>query len=121
MAICIGIVSTFLLATLLVAAISRAPDFCFASLLWLVKPYAKGVFAVLLGVSVVLLIVIIAIFVKLSKSRMVDPTERMAASRMIYYLILGFISNVSDRHIHLISPVITNLDFRASSSHSSSV
>ncbi|KAI3401050.1 hypothetical protein diail_759 [Diaporthe ilicicola] len=92
-AICLGTVSTFLLAALLVAAISRAPDFCFASLLWIVKPYAKGIFAVLLGVSVVLPPVIITIFVKLSKSRMVDPTERMAASRMIYYLILGFISN----------------------------
>lgn len=92
-AICIGTLSTFLLATLLVAAISRAPDFCFASLLWIVRPYAKGIFAVLLGVSIVLLIVIITIFVRLSKSRMVDPTERMAASRMSYYLILGFISN----------------------------
>ncbi|KAG6356950.1 hypothetical protein INS49_014825 [Diaporthe citri] len=92
-AICLGTISTFLLATLLVAAISRAPDFCFASLLWIVKPYAKGIFAVFLGVSVVLLLVIITIFVKLSKGRMVDPTERMAASRMIYYLILGFISN----------------------------
>ncbi|KKY35557.1 hypothetical protein UCDDA912_g04466 [Diaporthe ampelina] len=92
-AICLGTVSTFLLATFLVAAISRAPDFCFASLLWIVKPYAKGIFAVFLGVSVVLLLVIITIFVTLNKSRMVDPTERMAASRMIYYLILGFISN----------------------------
>lgn len=103
-AICLGTISTFLLATLLVAAISRAPDFCFASLLWIVKPYAKGIFAVFLGVSVVLLLAIIIIFVKLSKSRMVDPTERMAASRMIYYLILGFISNVSDRHMNIDKP-----------------
>lgn len=85
----------FTIAALVVAAVDRAPDFCFASLYWFVKVYAPGAFGVLFGVSVVLMIAIGIIFIKLNKSHMVDPTERLAASRMVYYLALGFISNVS--------------------------
>lgn len=99
MTICLGMVTILCLVALVVAATDRAPDFCFASLFWFVRVYAPGCLGVLLGVSVILLIVIPTIFFKLSKSHMVDPTERMAASRMIYYLTLGFISNVSPHQI----------------------
>lgn len=92
---CIGIIVTFCLVALIVASVDQAPDFCFASLFWFLRKYAPGCFGIFLSISVILLVNIATIFLKLSKSRSVDPTERMAATRMTFYLCLGFISNVS--------------------------
>lgn len=39
---------------------------------------------------------VVIIFIKLHRSVTIDPTERVSASRMVYYLSLGFISSVSD-------------------------
>lgn len=83
------------LVTLIVAIVERGPDFCFASLFWFIRTYSQGGFAVFLTVATITLVVMGTIFLKLNKSRTVSPTERMAASRMIYYLALGFISEVS--------------------------
>ena len=94
-AICIGIVAVLLLLTLLVAIANKAPDFCFASLFWFLEYYATGCFILLLGILVVLIIAIVTIFVKLCTSHIIEPVERVAASRMTYYLALGLVSNVS--------------------------
>lgn len=90
----------FLLVSLIVAIAARAPDFCFASLFWIIAHYAEGCFVLLLGISIILVITIITIVLKLSKSPMIEPVERIAASRMVYYLTLGFISNVSSQYEH---------------------
>lgn len=92
---CLSAVGVFSLAALIVAAVDQSPDLCFASLFWFLRKYATGCFGVFLGMTVIQLVVIGTIFLKLNKSHMVDPTERMAASRMIYYLAIGFLSNVS--------------------------
>lgn len=106
---CLGIVVTFLLLNLFVAVGNKAPDYCFASLFWIIEHYAGGCFALFLCIEIILIIVIVTIFVKLSRSYMVDPDERMAASRMIYYLSLGFISNVGCQHEHVLRiNLITN-------------
>ncbi|ROW11727.1 hypothetical protein VPNG_05613 [Cytospora leucostoma] len=91
--ICLSIVAIFLLISLLVATADRAPDYCFASLFWIIEHYAEGSFVLFLGISIILIIAIITIILSLSKSLMIEPVERLAASRMVYYLILGFISN----------------------------
>lgn len=93
--VCLAIVGLMSLVTTIVAAVERAPDFCFASLFWFIRAYAPGGFAVFVTVATTTLIIIGIVFLKLNKSRMVSPTERVAASRMIYYLVLGFISEVS--------------------------
>lgn len=95
MTICLGIVATLLLASLCVAVGDQAPDYCFASLFWILEHFAVGIFALLLLVSIALIIVVATILVALSKGHMIDSTERMAASRMSYYLALGVVSNVS--------------------------
>ncbi|KUI56765.1 hypothetical protein VP1G_04135 [Cytospora mali] len=92
-AICLGIVATFLLVSLFVAIADRAPDFCFVSLFWIIAHYAEGCFVLLFIILIVLISAIGTIFVRLIRGRMVEPAERVAASRMIYYLALGFISN----------------------------
>lgn len=75
----------------------QAPDYCFASLFWIIEHFAVGSFVLFLLISIALIMAIAVILVKLSKSHVIEPTERLAASRMVYYLALGFISNVSFR------------------------
>ncbi|KAJ4389203.1 hypothetical protein N0V93_006666 [Gnomoniopsis smithogilvyi] len=92
--ICLAIVGAMTLVTLIVAIVEKAPDFCFASLFWFIRTYSTGGFAVFVTVATLTLIVMGTIFLKLNRSRNISPTERVAASRMIYYLALGFISEV---------------------------
>lgn len=91
---CLGTVGILTVLALIVAAVAQAPDFCFASLFWFLRVYAPGCFGAFVAISVILLVAIGVIFLRLNKSHMINPTERTAASRMIYYLVLGFISNV---------------------------
>lgn len=92
-AICLGIVAALLLVSLLVAFGDKAPDYCFASLFWILEHYAVGGFVLFLLISIALVIAVGTIIMRLIRSHAVDPTERMAASRMVYYLVLGIISN----------------------------
>lgn len=93
--ICMAIVGMCLLANFLVADFIRTNDFCFASLFFFVRKYAVGIFGVLAGITSVLILCVVYIFIRLSRSTKVDSTERVAASRMVYYLALAIISNVS--------------------------
>lgn len=93
--ICLGFLTGLTLAAVLVAAINRSSDFCFASLFWFIRKYARGCFVLLTVIGVAMLVAIGIIFFKLNRSRLVDPIERTSATRMIYYLCLGFLSNVS--------------------------
>ncbi len=92
--ICLVIIGMLLLANFLVADFIRSPDFCFASLFWFVAYWAQGCFAILLVISIVLLIGLVVIFVRLSRSITIETSERVAASRMVYYLALAVLSNV---------------------------
>ncbi|ROW06016.1 hypothetical protein VMCG_04637 [Cytospora schulzeri] len=92
-ALCLGFVATFLLVSLFVAVGNKAPDYCFASLFWIIEHFAVGGFVLFLLISIALVIAISIILVKLCRSHMVEPVERLAASRMVYYLALGLISN----------------------------
>lgn len=98
-AMCIGTVVALCIAALIVAAVDQAPDFCFASLFWYLRKYAPGCFGAFLSIAVMLLVVIAVVFLKLNRTPSLDSTERMAITRMIYYLCLGFISNVSARFL----------------------
>lgn len=95
--VCLGVVAFMTLVALIVAATDRAPDYCFASLFWFVRSYANGCFAAFLIFSITTLIVIASMSWKLKKSQTISPTERLTATRMIFYLALGFISEVSPR------------------------
>ncbi|SPN98928.1 uncharacterized protein DNG_01967 [Cephalotrichum gorgonifer] len=90
--VCLAIVGTLLLVTYLVTHFIRPPNFCFASLFWFVERYKRGSFVLLTIIAVALFASTIIIFIKLHRNATIDPTERVAASRMVYYLPLGFIS-----------------------------
>lgn len=95
MAICLFVVCMLVLINFLVADLDRAPDFCFASLFWYIAVYSRGSFAVLLAIDVILVICLTIISVRLTHSTEIEISERVAASRMVYYLALAILSNVS--------------------------
>ena len=94
MTICTVIVGALLLANFLVADFVRSSDRCFASLFWFVQAYSEGCFAVLLVIAVLLMAALGLIFTRLSRTADIDTSERVCASRMVYYLSMAIVSNV---------------------------
>lgn len=94
--ICLAIVGTLLLVTYLVTHFIRPPNFCFASLFWFLQSYKRGALVLFSLIAVSLLASTVIIFFKLHRNASIDPLERVAASRMVFYLSLGFISAVSN-------------------------
>lgn len=93
-AICLVIVKVLLVITGLVGVFVQPPTFCFASLFWFVAKWAKGGFAILLIITVVLATCIAIIFTKLTRYSIIEDSERVAASRMVFYLALAVVTNV---------------------------
>ncbi len=93
--ICLTIIGLLTLANFLIADFDRSIDFCFTSLFFFLAHYSVGCFAGLTAITSVLLICAVTIFVRLHRSVKIEVAERVAASRMVYYLALGVISNVS--------------------------
>ena len=92
--ICLVVIKILLVATGLVAFFIRAPNFCFASLFWFVAKWAEGAFALLVFIDVALVACIVVIYSKLTRYSTIDNSERVSASRIVYYLIVGVLSNV---------------------------
>lgn len=93
--ICLTMIGLFTLANFLVADFVRTQEVCFASLFWFVAKYAVGCFAILVVVSSMILISVVIVATRLYRSIKIEVTERVCASRMVYYMALAFISNVS--------------------------
>ncbi len=97
--ICLVIIKISLVITGLVAFFIRAPNFCFASLFWFVAKWAEGAFILLTIIAVVLALCITLIYVKLTRCTTIETSERVGASRMLYYLVVAVLSNVSLRYL----------------------
>jgi hypothetical protein len=93
--ICLAIFKTLILITALVAFFVPSSDFCFASLFWFVAKWAKGGFVLFTIIPAVLAGCATTIFLKLTRYSTIETSERVQASRMIYYISMGIISNVS--------------------------
>lgn len=90
--ICLVIIAFLLFFTWIPAHLDPQPDHCFASLLWFISGFGElglSIFAVALGLSVMSAI---TICLRLSTVTMIDQHQRIAASRMVYYLVLGSVS-----------------------------
>ncbi|KAL0944056.1 uncharacterized protein CTRU02_201943 [Colletotrichum truncatum] len=103
--ICLAIVGTFLLITYLVTLFIRPPNFCFASLFWFVQRWKEGCFVLLSLISATLLGSTMVIFFRLHNNSRIEATERVAASRMVYFMAVAFIST------SLLIPFFFNLSF----------
>lgn len=71
------------------------PNFCFACLVWYLRPYQLACFALLIVIVVVLCIAAGIVFFRLMKATNLGPMERVEASRMVYFLVAAIVSNVS--------------------------
>ena len=89
------IVGLLTLASFLIADFDRTIDFCFTSLLFFLAHYSTGCFSALTAIASILLTCTVTVFVRLHRSINIEVTERVVASRMVYYLSLAVISNVS--------------------------
>jgi hypothetical protein len=88
------VILIMIIATWLPSHLLPNPDVCFASLFWFITRYGNLGLIMLSIIAALMLASAITIFIRLSGSNLVDEDERIAASRMVYYLILGIISLV---------------------------
>ncbi|KAI0471957.1 hypothetical protein GGR56DRAFT_99796 [Xylariaceae sp. FL0804] len=91
--ICLATIKILLLITGLVGFFISAPAFCFASLFWFVARWAEGGFVLLLLIAVVLAICATTLYLRLTRNSTIETTERVTASRMVYYLLIAVVSN----------------------------
>ena len=92
--ICLAIIGLVAFLSFFVALFETVADRCFMSLLWYISDYAVGIFTVLVTYAAVILAIVVFILIKLIKTPKIEPTERVNASRMVYYLSLAVISIV---------------------------
>jgi len=84
-----------IIATWVPTQIWKEADKCFASLMWFVVNF--GVLGLILLSVVALLMILsaVTIFYRLSTHKIIDQNQRIAASRMVYYLVLTLVGSVS--------------------------
>jgi hypothetical protein len=92
--ICLGVVVLMLIGTWLPSFFVHS-NTCFASLVWYVMRYGKLGLKLLAVSAGLMTLAAVIIFVRLSTVTLIDEHQRIAASRMVYYLVLGIVSLVS--------------------------
>lgn len=95
--ICLLVVLIMLIVTWIPSNIWPEPDTCFAGLVWFITRYGQIGFVLLSTVIGLMVIAALIIFIRLSTVNLIDQHQRIAASRMVYYLVLGIVSLVSKR------------------------
>ena len=93
--ICCGTIVLMLVGTWIPSHIYPEHNLCFASLLWFISDFGEAALIILSTVGGLLSISAVTIFVRLSSVTMIDEHQRIAASRMVYYLVLGIVTLVS--------------------------
>lgn len=93
--ICLMVVGLMLLLTWIPTIVWQTPNHCFGSLVWYPIRY-EFVALIILCVMLFFFLALTAIIsIQLMRSTKVDPNERIAASRMCYYLVVASIIYVS--------------------------
>ncbi|PQE13897.1 Bile salt-activated lipase protein [Rutstroemia sp. NJR-2017a BBW] len=110
--ICLGIIVVMLIGTWIPTHLRTEHDHCFASLLWFISDFGEIGFILLATVAGLFLISAVVIFVRLSRSNMVEQNQRIAASRMVYYMAIGFVS-LGFVIPYFVSETISNGDLKA--------
>ncbi|KAL2067647.1 hypothetical protein VTL71DRAFT_15743 [Oculimacula yallundae] len=90
--ICCAVVLVMLILTWVPSNVNPAPNACFASLIWFIAKFGKLGFVMLTTVGGLMIAAALTIFVRLSTVNLIDQHQRIAASRMVYYLVLGILS-----------------------------
>ncbi|KAI5461168.1 hypothetical protein BGZ63DRAFT_404064 [Mariannaea sp. PMI_226] len=94
--ICLAGVVLCVMVALTITMMMRPPNFCFACLVWYLQPYQLGCFIFLIVVVALLAVEVTIVFFRLVNATNLGPMERIEASRMVYFLIVAIVSNVSN-------------------------
>ncbi|KAI9158694.1 hypothetical protein HJFPF1_06692 [Paramyrothecium foliicola] len=89
---CLVLILLMLLGTFLVTVFNRPPNFCFASLFWLVHRWKLGILIVLSLIMGFLLLAVGIIGLRLRSTATINEAERLAAYRMVFYLSISVAS-----------------------------
>ncbi len=74
--------------------VTKTTDRCVGSLVWWVYEYATAATAIVSALIFLFIVLAITIGFRLVKSVKLDPSDRIAASRMVYYLAFGVLVQV---------------------------
>lgn len=92
--ICLAVIFIMLIGTWIPTTMFKQPRVCFASLVWFVSSFGMMTFLMLSILAGLMVLSALTIFLRLSRVNLVDQHQRIAASRMVYYLALGLMSLV---------------------------
>ncbi|KAF1961290.1 hypothetical protein CC80DRAFT_577620 [Byssothecium circinans] len=87
--ICIAVVAFLTLLTWMPTVIWPMFNLCFGSLIWFPVRYELIALAILISLVSLFLLLAALISIQLMKTYEMDPNERIAASRMCYYLLMS--------------------------------
>jgi hypothetical protein len=93
--LCIAAVNLFLLATWIPTIVWPMFNRCFGSLIWFIMRYDLLTLVLLIVLISSLLLLAAVISIQLMRNADVDLNERIAASRMVYYLLVTAVIYVS--------------------------
>jgi hypothetical protein len=93
-AICCGVISLMLIGTWAYSHVRPEHNICAASIVGYISRYSKEGLIILSTSAGLMLFSAITIFIRLSMVHMIDKQQRIAASRIVYYQILGVVSLV---------------------------
>ncbi|KAH8594620.1 hypothetical protein B0O99DRAFT_171369 [Bisporella sp. PMI_857] len=90
--ICVMTVIIMTIGTWVISFVQPESDRCFASLLWYISAFGFEGLIITSICAGLMIISAITIFIRLSTVNLIDQHQRIAASRMVYYLIVGIVS-----------------------------
>ncbi|OBT63269.1 hypothetical protein VE03_07942 [Pseudogymnoascus sp. 23342-1-I1] len=89
--ICISAVALMIIGSWIPTQISKQPNHCFASLMWFVTNFGVAGLGILCAIAFFAISSSVIIFYRLSTHKVIDQHQRIAASRVVYYLILKLV------------------------------
>lgn len=87
--ICVAVIAFLSLIIWMPTIVWPTPNLCFGSLIWFPVKYEVIALGMLISMVSLLLIMAALISIQLMRTADVDPNERIAASRMCYFMIMA--------------------------------
>lgn len=92
--ICLAVIVLMVIGSWIPTQIHKQPNYCFASLMWFVTNFGIAGLGILSAIAFFAISSSIIIFYRLSMHKLIDQHQRVAASRMVYSLILKLVGLV---------------------------
>ncbi|KFY07324.1 hypothetical protein V492_07249 [Pseudogymnoascus sp. VKM F-4246] len=89
--ICISVIVLMTIGSWIPTQIDKQPNHCFASLMWFVTNFGVAGLGILCTIAFFAISSSVVIFYRLATHKAIDQHQRIAASRVVYYLILKLV------------------------------